>query len=235
MKRLLAAFLALSVLVPCFALQPISLGGTTKCGEKTVLGDSDSEPGSGGGKPAFYGIEVDYSRHNFLFLLDISGSMSGTKLLTLKKELVRMLRDASDDSEKEHETGDLSFRRGKYFIGVYSCGTARFPKGRGVLLFSEPGDRERASRYVNGLYTDSMTSMLGAWRNFTEDIRKNRIDVVFFLSDGEPTDCSPRQLVDYLEKTFGEQGLRINCISIGEDSPLMREIADKFHGKYIVR
>ena len=183
------------------------------------------------GKPAFYGIELE--GQSLAFLLDISGSMGGNKLERLKSEMRRItagLRMPDKDSKvSEH---------GIYRIYAFNSGEpVQFP-ARGAARVGGSEAFDSATKFVDGLQAGGSTEMLKAWNTMLNDYGAQPPNTVYFLSDGDPTDCTPDILLGMLRKrnlpsANGTKAIKIHCVSIGQTSQLLKDIAEENGGYYI--
>ena len=60
------------------------------------------------------------------------------------------------------------------------------------------------------------------------------MDTIYLLSDGDPTTgtTEPSAILGSIRRANARRGVRIHCISIGKESPLMRELAAQNRGQY---
>lgn len=119
--------------------------------------------------------EMEEIPKDVIMILDVSGSMSGTKLRQMKQAVLAMLNDLHD--------GDR-FNILKFSDGVY------FYKDSPVLANKKSVDA--AKKYVKGIDTiggTNINSGLLEGINFFKKAEntKQRSQVIFFLTDGEPT------------------------------------------------
>ncbi len=183
----------------------------------------------GGGGGGFYGVEVR-PENRILFLIDVSGSMQAltpekiSRLAVMKRELLQAVRNASNAAR---EAPRLS--RGTYQILAFSDTIQVFDR----LLFRSSASDKLLQRSVDALNAGGGTSLKTCWQQALEIIRKDRIDTVYLLTDGEPTDCDADTLLAYLETLPSE--LTVHCIAVGRDSALLEEIARRHHGRYVTR
>ena len=92
---------------------------------------------------------------------------------------------------------------------------------------------ERLNRFVGALGAGGSTNMLMAWRKILELTKHGQLDTVYFLSDGDPSDCSAEELKRLLTRL--PKTVTVHCFAIGPDSSLLREIAAAHNGNYVVR
>ena len=96
--------------------------------------------------------------------------------------------------------------------------------------FSSTHDVAGAIDFVNKLSPGGGTDMMCAWNAIIPIIKRDEIRTVYFLSDGEPSDCSPEDLLRCLKKSVPK--LKINTISMGQTSQLLKDIASQHKGMY---
>ncbi len=76
------------------------------------IGIGSGEGGAGGGGAKFFGVEARGSR--FIFIVDVSGSMEGGKIVTLRSELTKSIDGLAENSL--FIEGDLPFGDGDSLI-----------------------------------------------------------------------------------------------------------------------
>ena len=176
-------------------------------------------------KSEFFGVKVTGSS---IFLLDISGSMDGrtkggTRLDLVKTEMKKTLEAMYSDAQKR-ESAD-SFK-----IVCFSDRCIFFPKKKRVYNLSSRDHVMEAIDFVNKLAPGGNTNMKNAWTRILPIIREQEIKSVYFLSDGNPTDCNPGDLLSLLKAHVPE--LEIHTFSMGQQSLLLESIANQHHGQY---
>ena len=191
--------------------------------------DSEEESGSGGGGGGFFGVQVKEG-DRVVFLLDVSGSMYATDpgCRTSRHQLMReeMLKCLTEGA-KNAAAGD---GEGAFLIVCFSHECTFFPASKGVASFASRSQVQRARDFVNGFRIGGGTSMLKAWQQIVPLIKRNEIKTVYFLSDGDPTDCSHEGLLNYLKRLSPR--LKIHTFSMGRDSSLLRDVAKQHRGTY---
>lgn len=184
--------------------------------------------GGGGTEVGFFGMTVSGS---VLFLLDTSGSMISstrdgnmTRIQLVKREMGQTLKQKYDESRIKRNND--SFR-----IVTFSHLCTFLPDpGAANLRFSSSAHLVTAAKYVDALQSGGSTSMRLAWESILPLIRREEIKTVYFLSDGEPTDCAAPELMGYLKATVPK--VRIHTISMGQPSALLKRIAAQHGGIY---
>ena len=188
--------------------------------------------GSGGGGSAFYGIPVD-KRQRVLFLIDLSGSMTArtpegiSRIDAMKKELVSMLSPPRNSEEKSGN--------GSFFLVKYESKVSCFPPEKRFYPFRSILHIETALRHIRKLEASGGTVMGAAWNEVFQLAETNEIDTIFFLTDGEPTDCSEQDVLRMVNTWNSRHHVTIHCIAIGRESVLLRELAEANGGIYRVR
>lgn len=186
--------------------------------------------GGGGGTAAgFFGVKFSGS-DRVIFLLDVSGSMqtftkdgSMSRLDLVKKEMVKSLEGGYRDAKRNGS-------KGIFKVVCFSFDYIYFPNQRKNLSFASNSDIRQAKQFIRQLTPNGGTFMLKVWHGLKDIIRNNEIGIVYFLSDGEPGDCNPPQLLEFLKGNF--KRLKIHTISMGTASDLMRSIAKQHKGIY---
>ena len=181
----------------------------------------------------FYGVEVR-SGKRVVFLVDVSGSMGagtpegGSRLEVMKRELKQAVSSAAGSANRigaARESG--SFR-----VWAFSSGLQFFPE-REPCRFRDRSAVGRLNRFADSLGAGGSTNMLMAWKKILELTEREPVDTVYFLSDGDPSDCSEAELRRLLTRL--PKDMVVHCFAIGRNSPLLREIAAAHSGRYVVR
>jgi Mg-chelatase subunit ChlD len=162
---------------------------------------------------SFYGLQVVSDR--VCFVLDISGSMQGANLTAAKRELSAAL--------DKYPEGD------QFNIVFYSSDV--FPWQDGLLEMNKR-NRKASLAYVDRQNAGGGTALFDALEVAFED---SLIDTIFLLSDGNPTAgriTDPNQIRAEVKRWNSARKVRINCISLGMDSPLLRNLAADSDGQY---
>lgn len=186
--------------------------------------EKPGEQSADSGKRGFYGQEVSGSKR-IVFLVDLSGSMGSTtqegvsRLHVLKRELLQAIRPSKDETPPV----------GAFRIIAFESDCRLYPDS-GSCRFRDRRMLQKIERAINSWEPGGNTAMLRGWEQLFAFLEKTRVDTVFFLSDGEPTDCSDENLLTRLEAL--PQRLIVNCISVGKRSELLKEIAKRHNGRY---
>ena len=185
--------------------------------------------GSGSGtSTGFFGVEISGP---VIFLLDISGSMAAssgdgnlTRLELVKKEISNTLKRKFEESKKKRNKDHF-----RIVCFDDSCIFAPEADKRG-LRFDSTSNIMEANRFVQTLQPRGGTGMMMAWNSIIPIIKREEIQSVYFLSDGEPNDCRPEDLLAFLKQSVLK--LRIHTISMGQSSQLLKDIAKQHNGQY---
>lgn len=192
-----------------------------------------AKPQTGGtvaGRKGFYGVDVNQSKR-ILFIIDSSGSMSfssredrtKSRMAILKLELEKAIMKAAKNPGAS----------GGFSIVSFSDLAKAYP-GNGLCRYSRPQQVYDAIKYVKEkIHAVGSTNMRNGWEKAVPIIKKEKIDTVYFLSDGDPSDgFNAPWLLAYLQQN-GIPELTVNTISIGMNSKLMKDVARDNMGKYV--
>ena len=189
----------------------------------------NSGSGSGEGTTAgFFGMEISGP---VIFLLDVSGSMAShnadgnkSRLQLVKEEMKKTLNSKFAESKKKRN-------KDHFRIVTFSSGNSFFPE---ISLpghyFKSASAIASAITFVQSLTPGGGTDMKTAWLAIIPIIRREEIRSVYFLSDGEPGDCTPPELLHILKSSVPK--LKIHTISMGASSQLLKDIASQHKGQY---
>jgi uncharacterized protein YegL len=180
----------------------------------------------------FYGVEVK-TRH-CLFILDVSGSMAGERLAQLKEQMGNLF-DTLRKKPKDIRFGIIAFHN-----EPEPC-----LSGRG-LLPNEPTSIRRSSHFVEKILAGGGTAMVTTLQfTATKVLPNSDVDTIYFLSDGEPTDGTPEDVLAVVKKIHEEFRVKFHTIAIGEAVPpaggaeqkssLLEQMAKSTGGTYTAR
>lgn len=185
------------------------------------------------GRKGFYGMKVRKTSR-VLFIVDCSDSMGAgsseipgkSRMDVLKMELEKAIF-ASNISRSSP---------GGFSIVKFSNGAEYFPPPqKGMCKYSDTKRMKEAKEFIDQLYPSGGTNMKSAWRAALEVIKKQSIDTVYFLTDGDPGDgFDPVWLQKTIKKGNIRGRLTVNCIAIGGGRELMKKIAEDFQGSFVV-
>lgn len=191
------------------------LGGGSGAGSGDGDGFGDlSGGGGGGGGSRFFGVEARGSR--FVYIVDVSGSMQGDRLLALKRELTNSV---------DGLVGASSF-----LIVLFNSDAVPLGGRARWTDASEPNKR-RTMEMIGKVSAGGGTYPAPAF-----DIAfslKPRPDAIYFMTDGL-FDPAVAEQVSRLNRS-GERPTPIHCIAFvsREAESLMRDIARASGGTYV--
>lgn len=195
--------------------------------------------GAGGATGAsFYGMEVTGTQ--ILFILDHSGSMQSfsdgdNRLDILKKELTAMLDVFTAPPPKAlplQKTKSDTRSRGAYRFLFFSDETLVFPS-HGMIRMNNMSEKGKAVDWIKSIEPAGGTHMVGAFEDAKKLCLAYPIDTIYFLSDGEPN-SSYEEVLDCIRSWNppSSKQVVIQCISVGQESELLKKIAAENKGKY---
>lgn len=188
--------------------------------------------GKVGGTMKFMGVQATGT--SVVFVVDVSGSMvNGTKSVktyeVLEREVAKFIHTLDD--------------RSAFGIVVFSHDAKSFKQN---LVRANREEKERAVNWLKKLspeaYVDPKSSE--EERAFHRGTRADRglaeafelkPDIIFFVSDGEPTGATPAQILKQVEQSQGSgKKTAINSVAYLADSgqKFMRELAEKNGGTF---
>jgi hypothetical protein len=170
----------------------------------------------------FYGIPVVSER--VIYCMDISGSMTKlvgtglTRLKVAKESLKRVFKRAPKSSH-----ANVLFFHGQVKPFAHKMVSLRSPKKVADLIAFV--DKQRALGETN-IYGALMRAM-----------EEKLADTIYLLSDGEPSAGEiqdPEDLAEEILRHNRSRRIVINCIAIGQKSPLLQQLARETGGTYVV-
>jgi len=181
-------------------------------------------------KKGFFGVEVS-GRERAFFILDISGSMGaptaeGPSRLDMMKKIFSAELDRLHKATKNER---LQSKIGSFVFATFSDNVTVYPH-KGNYSYGDSKEIADAKKQVNALNIEGGTSMMNAFTQLEKQLKAFKCDMVYLLTDGEPTDCAPNQLLDWLKKNLPKQ--KICTFSLGTQSQLLEDIAKQHHGKH---
>ena len=151
----------------------------------------------------FFGVEVR-ARH-CLFVLDCSGSMAGERMNQLKLEMTNLL-DTLEKRPKNMRFGIITFA-----FEIEGCLSGQ------QLLPNDPANVRRAVRVIEKMHAAGGTPMVAALQLIaTKVLPGSDVDTIYFMSDGEPTDGRPEDVLAVVKKIHEEFQVKIHTVGIGE-------------------
>ena len=185
--------------------------------EKKIV---DKKPKSGT-SAEFYGIPVVSRR--VIYCLDVSGSMAAkvgtgsSRIVIARQALLNALKNGDRQS-----LVNIIFFDNK--INHYA---------RKMVPLKRKGELEKLSAFVKKAQPLGGTNIYAALRAALKD---PRVDTIFLLSDGQPSTgdiVNPKDLGDYILRANRSRRIVFNCISVGEDSALLKRLAAASGGSYV--
>ena len=180
----------------------------------------------------FYGVEVK-ARH-CLFVLDCSGSMAGERITQLKLEMSNLL-DSLEKKPKNTRFGIITFA-----FEVEGCLSGH------QLMPNDPVNVKRAARFVEKMHAEGGTPMVSALQLIaTKVLPGSDVDTIYLMSDGEPTDGTPDDVLAVVKKIHEDFQVKFHTIGIGEavtpanaaekKPTLLKQMAENTGGTYTER
>lgn len=185
------------------------LGGA---GSGDGIGVGDGTGGSGGGGAKFFGVEARGAR--FAFVVDVSGSMGGQKLESLKEQLTGSISGIVDS--------------GSYIVIPFSSGPQ--PLHPAVKwMDASAKNKKDSTTLIRRLEAAGGTDPLGSFQMVFG--MRPRPDAIYFMTDGVFDDS----IVETIAKlNRGARKVPIHCIALLDDSggELLKRIARDSDGTY---
>ncbi len=185
------------------------LGGA---GTGKGIGAGDGQGGSGGGGAKFFGVEARGSR--FAYVVDVSGSMEGPKLATLKRELANSIDGFAENAQFVIFLFESNFQT----LGTKDKWFDATTKNKNWIIQQIAAITARGG-------TEPAPAFVAAF-----NIRP-RPDAIYFMTDGL-FDASVADRVAALNKSGRK--VPVHCIAFAErgSEALMRKIAEMSGGTY---
>ena len=169
----------------------------------------------------FYGLPVHSLR--VVFVLDVSGSMrqsSGTgqtRMQVARREL----------------SGVLTRLSGEARVNLIFFDSGVHPFAKRLVPLGKKGVRKKLLAFVQKATPLGATNLSDA---LIQAFANTRIDTIYLLSDGEPTAgaiTDPARLLREVARWNRSRLLRVHCVSIGRESPLLAALARQSGGRYV--
>ena len=144
-------------------------------------------------------------RVNIVFVIDVSGSMSGEKIRQARQSLVAVINQLHNDDNVGIVLFESSIRLWKSSI------------------VSVREFRNEAIRFANGLHASGGTNLNGGLLKGVSLLEASsgsgRGRILVLLTDGQPTVgvTNSNTIVTNSIKAVGESGISINCLGFGQD------------------
>ena len=183
--------------------------------------------GNVAGRKGFYGVGTTNSTRS-IFIVDTSGSMGSmsselpgnTRMEVLKLELEKSIFNPQRKS------------MGGFIIFAFNSNSRRFPE-KNLCRYRNTQAMQEARQFINGLHAGGGTMMIQVWEKALDTVKKEKIDTIYFMTDGQPGDnFSAQWLLEQLSK-YRLKKLKIHCVSVGMDQQFMKKISDHTRGTYI--
>lgn len=178
------------------------------------IGDGEGlgSGGAGSGGASFFGVEAQGTR--FAYIVDISGSMQGDKLASLKLELIESIQGML-----EHMS---------YLVVCFASTPQPLAEHRKWKDATEDGKRWAAAQ-IYKLQAEGGTQPWGAFELVLT--AKPAPDAIYFMTDGQ---FDPEVADQIAIRNRGGKKVPIHCITFVDDSSeeLMRKIAGQSGGSY---
>ncbi len=149
--------------------------------------------------PSYYGLSIQARR--LVFVIDISGSMEGLRLMAAKRELINAIDDLPSDAT--------------FSIVVFNTQALAW---RQNLMPATPAAKQAAKSFIYvlraGGHTAAYDALEAAFRFDTE--------AIYFLSDGEPNAgkiAAPAAIVEAVTQTNRTRRISIYTIGIAPGQP----------------
>lgn len=188
-----------------------ALSGAGDIGGNEGLSDGLGGGGGGGGGASFFGVEAQGSR--FVFIVDVSGSMSvGGKIESLKSQLTRSIQNLVETS---------SFM-------VYTFSDDAAPLGNSKDWVSAIEERKRwARRAIGTLGAGGATNPINAFRAALK--LRPRPDAIYFMTDGE---FDPLVADEVARLNTGKAPIHCIAFATRDSEAVMKRIANQSKGTY---
>lgn len=173
----------------------------------------DMGGGAGGGAASFFGVEARGSR--FAYIVDISGSMTGPKIETLRRELTGSL-----ESLNEHAS---------FFVVLYSH-EPRIIGGKRQWERAIRRAKDFAQRDISAIAAGGATNPLPAFE-IVFDIRP-RPDAIYFMTDGQFPDLVAQEVARMNSSWIEPTPVHTISFVSREAEEQLRRIANSSGGTY---
>jgi len=203
----------------------------------------------------YYGVKT--KGKNIVFLVDISGSMEGKNEGNITDQMrARAMNEAGDaigsmikgpfgglasKTEKGESTKLGSAKRelipaikglkedNKFTVYTFESRVRNF---RSKLVSPDTTNTTAAIAYVKNLSARGGTSAL---KGLKSAFSVKGVDMIFFLSDGYPSDASADKILKEVQKMNSNKKIIINCVGLGDykDEKFMKELASQNDGIYV--
>ena len=150
--------------------------------------------------------ELPVLRVNIVFVIDVSGSMSGEKIVQARESLIAIIKQL----DPTDSIGVVTFDT---VVGAWTS-----------ELVSVGANRQGAVSYVQGLQAGGGTNLEGGAQQGISLLKSssgsdNRGKILVLLTDGRPTAgvTNFNQIVENVVAAVGESGVSVNCLGFGQN------------------
>jgi hypothetical protein len=210
-------------------------------------------PYGSSGKGKIYGLEVA-GLPNLVFVVDFSGSMEeqtgGAAEKTVAGKLegklgglvggraggkvqqeLRERRKKVEEAKREVAGAIEGLEDGQGFGLVYFEQTPHL--WRDSLVAADDETREAAAEFVRKVEGGGGTGI----KHALEMAFGLGPETIVLVTDGEPTDASPREILDRIEELNPDGTVVVHAVGVGEDHDrdFMRDVAEANGGEYLTR
>ena len=182
----------------------------------------------------FFGSSFSGDASRMLFAIDMSGSMiQGIRGIDGYRKVVDELVKTLEKIDNRGQFNIMAFSGDVEIFSTSFAPVSRssIEEARTWLLERDPakaiGNKDpNSSRSFPRRHQGTSSGLA------LEEAFKKRPGVIFFLSDGEPTDKNPQQIYQIVEELQELNKIPINTISYKMASTFMKTLAEKNNGKY---
>jgi HEAT repeat protein len=162
----------------------------------------------------FYGIQL-VSR-SAVFVCDVSGSMQGDRIKTLRRELAAVVKRFPS--------------AGRFNVVLFNEEVIPWSK---KLVGASKKNKDKLLTFIDGIAAEGATNI---WDALLLALTDKHVDTVVLLSDGAPTAGKLRSTAE-IAKAFTKQNrarmVLLHVVSIGKASPNLRAMARLSGGSYV--
>ena len=203
----------------------------------------------------FYGLKTEGQK--VIFLVDVSGSMEGKDEGNLTDRVVAHAANTGGKAvgnaiggsvgsflgeQAASETTKLGGAKrelipalqglpesASFSIITFGNETKEWYQG---MVQATSGNRNLAVAYVKGLEANGGTPAAEA---LSQAFAQPNANLVFFLSDGQPTDSSPDQILARVQSLNTKRAVKISAVGLGDDqdAKFLTELAKQNGGQYV--
>ncbi len=165
----------------------------------------------------FYGLEIEGER--VLLILDRSGSMTGSRHADLQAQVDTILTYLEAKAQKSSKPVTVTFI-------TFDNACTIYPERKPITMKTKSLVRKARAEIKPLIQPRGGTDFIVPWTAALKIIPKQKIDVVYFMTDGGA--ASPVELINTWknDKKNKKCIFKIKCISVGGPSPVLKEMAD---------